>query len=159
MEVFEVHITGDEAIHAVAAKEGLKTIAIDLLKPDGSVLRTEHMTSHVYRFENYDRCSLCVQNVVNKFEIAGVRVIRVKIESPYYEHYRAQSLYMESHFQAEDFKYPTSKNQRKTTLLATDRTEDKTKYEAFKNQHKGNELELCLYDSFQAEDKDWFDHY
>lgn len=159
MEVFEVHITGDESIHGAAEKRGLKTIAIDLLKPDGTVLRTEHMTSHVYKFENYQQCLRQVINDLQAFDEAGVKLIRAKIESPYYEHYRNASLYMESHFEDNRMVCPTSRNQKKTTLLATDRVSEKSLYDEFRAHYAGKDVELCLYDSYATEDKDWFDCY
>lgn len=113
MEVFEVHITGDEKIHEVSRRLGLKTISIDLLRPDRTVLRVEHMTSQIFKFENYEKCHAHVQNVVDQLLAADVDIERVKIECPDYKHYREQSLYMESHFQINEPKgYPTSKNQK-----------------------------------------------
>lgn len=159
MEVFEVHITGDEKIHEAAKELGLKTIAIDLLRPDNTVLRTEHMTSHVYRCRDYMDCLRQVTLASHQLGDAGVKVRRVKIESPYYDHYRHQSLYMESHFEVTSFFCPTSKNQKKDTLLGTDRVSDKGLYDEFREHYKDKEVELCLYDSDPAEDKDWFDCY
>lgn len=163
MEVFEVHITGDESIHEVAKRHDYKTIAVDLLRPDKSVIRTEHMTSLIFKypFENmsFERCKALVYDIVRKFEDAGVKIIRVKIECPFYDHYRKQSLYMESHFITEETTHPLSRNRRKTTLLGTDRTYNRNEYVRFKNKYEGKEVELCLHDTFPDEDKDWFDCY
>ena len=159
MEVFEVHITADEGIINIAKRLGIKTISVDLLRPDRTVLRTEHMTSQIVRAENYEACKRQVDWMLLNLDLYKVRVYRVKIESPCYDHYVGQSLYMESHFQPTDDHYPLSRNQRKETLLATDREYDKQLYDLFKTRWADKEVELCLYDTFVEEDKDWFDCY
>ncbi len=160
MEVFEVHITGDEKIHEISRRLGLKTISIDLLRPDRTVLRVEHMTSQIFKFENYEKCHAHVQNVVDQLLAADVDIERVKIECPDYKHYREQSLYMESHFEIDEPKgYPTSKNQKKDTLLATDRTSFKELYDGFAEEYKDKEVELCLWDTNEYQDIDWFSSY
>lgn len=153
MEIFEIHITADKSI--LNNELGLKSIAIDLLKPDGTTLRTEYMTSQVARFSNYILCKEYVDDIVRLIP----NVIRVKIECPYYNHYIDQSCYVESHFLSDDFKFPTSRNQRKTELLATDRTYDKSEYQMFTEKYKDVIIELCLFDSYHTEDKDWFNYY
>ena len=159
MEFFEIHITGDESIHRLAKKYGHKTIAIDLLRPDLSVLRTEHMTSIVLKYPfdtgEYDRCKTLVDHIVCCYEADGLKISRVKIESPFYDYYVDQSIYMESHFESESTYYPVSRNQKKTVLLATDREYDHSGYWDFKEKHDGKELELCLYDTNPREDIDW----
>lgn len=163
MEVFEVHITGDESIHEVAKRDDYKTIAIDLLRPDKTVIRTEHMTSLIFKYPYqtgaYPQCKHLVDQITRKFKEAGVKIIRVKIECPFYDHYVDDSLYMESHFITEEVDLPVSRNQRKTTLLATDRTYTQRDYWQFKEKYEGKEVELCLHDTFPDEDKDWFDCY
>lgn len=160
MEVFEVHITGDESIHEVGKKNGYKTIAIELLRPDGSVIRVEHMTSMVVKFENYAKCKSYVDNVVAFLKEAGVKLWRVKIESPYYEHYRDQSLYMESHFESAEFKFPTSRNMKKTEVyLATDREWNPAEFDRFRERYVGCDVELALYDTMPTEDADWLGLY
>jgi hypothetical protein len=154
MEVFEIHVTGDESIHE---NTDLKTIAVDLLRPDGSVLRTEHMTSHVGKFPSYIDCKLFVDKLARDLESKGTKIVRVKIETPYYEHYVSKSLYLESHFEDKNFEFPTSRNQRKSTLLATERAYEYDNYEELRASR--DEVELCLYDSWVNEDKDWFDAY
>lgn len=158
-EIFEVHITGDESIIQVAQTLGLKTISIDLLKPDKSRLRTEYMTSQVFRFGSYNECKFYIDCRVKELEKHGVQIIRVKIESPDYPHYRSQSCYMESHFNDRDGTFPMSRNLRKTSVLATSREYDKNKYDEFHELYKDVELELCLFDSFVGEDADWFSLY
>ncbi len=161
MEYFEIHITGDESIIEKAKSLNLKTITINLLNPDKSVLRTEYMTSIRVKFDNYEICRNYVKDISNELRNMGVNIIREKIETPYYEHYKNQSLYMESHFVNDEMKLPTSRNVRKKDLLATDRTYNLNEYDNFKKQYskEGVELELCLFDTFVEEDLDWFVKY
>lgn len=156
MEIFEVHITGDESIVTVAP---VKTIAVDLLLPDQSHLRTEYMTSQVYKFPSYQECKQHVDLLVSQLIALGVQIKRVKIESPIYDHYIKDSLYIESHFPATDWDYPVSRNLRKTAKLATDRDYNQDKYKEFQEKHAGRELELCLYDKSLQEDLDWLSVY
>lgn len=155
MEIFEIHITGTESIIDLAKNVPIKTIIIDLLKPDKSYHRTEYMTSQVYKAENYQACKEYVDSIVPQLG----EVNRVKIECPYYEHYVNQSVYIESHFKASNSKYPISKNQNKDSFLATDREYNIENYGFFRRLYKGVVVELCLYDSNIQEDKDWFDLY
>ena len=148
METFEVHITGDERIHVAP----VKTIAIDLLRPDLQTLRVEHMTSQVVRCENYEAC--LAQTLAFAKTLPGV--VRIKIECPVYAHYIDQSLYMESHFDTTSLDYPVSRNQKKTGLMGTDRVYDHAGYDPFRLKWAGQTLELCLYDTNVDEDKDWF---
>jgi hypothetical protein len=160
MEIFEVHITGNESILNSAKSLGVKTISVDLLHPDGSRLRTEHMTSQIYRFANYQDCKKYVDELVG--QLVGVEIHRVKIESPCYEHYMDESLYVESHFPATDWSYPVSRNVRKEDRLATDREYKEGAepgYYGFRERHAGRDLELCLYDSNPQEDLDWLQLY
>lgn len=158
MEVFEVHITGNDLIHEVAAKRDEKTIAVDLLRPDKTVIRTEHMTSLIFKLpqtNSYEKCKEIVDEIVKDYTQSGVEIFRVKIESPFYDYYINKSIYVESHFETDDTRYPISRNQKKTTFLATDREYNMNKYEEFVERHVGNDLELCLYDTFPTEDLDW----
>lgn len=155
METFEIHITGGQDIITLAKKLSLKTIVIELLNPDKSRFRTEYMTSHVAKFDNYQTCKDYVDDAAQKLG----SVVRTKIESPYYKHYVNQSVYIESHFDAIDSKYPISKNQNKDSLLATDREYRKENYEDFRRRYKGVVVELCLFDSNVNEDLDWFKLY
>src|SRR5689334_14136900 len=102
IETFEIHITGDKSI--LQAAKPLKTIEVQLLRPDKSILRTEYMTSHMQHMASgYKGCKQYVDDIVGYLKEIGVNIVRVKIESPYYEHYVAQSLYIESHFESLDF--------------------------------------------------------
>lgn len=159
METFEIHITADHAILEVGTKLGVKTISIDLLQPGGGYHRTEYMTSAVRKFDSYATCKKWVDWLVERLKEQNVHPYRVKIESPYYPHYKDQSCYIESHFAAEDDKYPVSRNCKKTERLATDRVYDKRKYDDFRKKYEGVDVELCLYDTNPLEDFDWFKLY
>ena len=64
MKTFEVHITGiNQEINKELDQLNIKNIIIDLLKPDGSLLRTEYMSSMVYKFESFSECKkTCTSN-------------------------------------------------------------------------------------------------
>lgn len=156
MKHFEIHITGEEGIIEELTSMKLKNITVELLRPDNSTLRTEFMSSIVRKFNNYSECAFYVQNLTNNLKS---KIIRVKIESPFYDEFVDQSLYMESHFAPFNSTYPLSRNKASGKLMATDREYDKEKYNQFKEVWKDNELELCLFDSFVKEDSDWFELY
>ena len=164
MEIFEIHITGDEKIIEAGGNLGIKTIVIDLVKPDKSYYRTEHMTSHVHHARNYDECKTYVDELVDKLITLGVQIKRVKIECPFYQGYVNRSLYFEIHYDSEDNKYPLSQNRGKDTYLCTVRTYEKKEYYVllykYARDPKPNQvMELCLHDTDVNEDKDWFDLY
>lgn len=152
MEIFEVHITGDSKIIEMASYLNLKTIQVDLFRPDKSYLRTEYMTSHVFKLKDFEECKKVVDDAV-AFLSKGSSIIRTKIESPYYAHYADQSCYIESHFDDDSFKYPTSRNKNKIKFMGTDREYQKEKYESFRL--RWSDIEICLFDSFVEEDSDW----
>ncbi len=156
MELFEIHITGSPNIIDAAEKMNIKTIVVDLLDPNHKKMRTEYMTSFIEKKESYEECKKFVDELVLSLQ-KDVEISRIKIESPYYPHYKNQSLYMESHFENENDKFPISRNARKTLILATDREYDKEQYDTFIEKYNGKDVELCLSDSFIDEDKDWFD--
>lgn len=147
-EIFEIHITGEKS---EIDKLGMKTISVELLKPDFSVLRTEYMTSQALKFSNFDACFEYVNSLGN-FK-------RIKIECPVYEHYIDKSLYLESHFYTKKPYFPLSRNINKEELMGTDRVYCREEYSKFMNMWHGEILELCLFDSFVEEDFDWFNLY
>jgi hypothetical protein len=168
MEIFEIHITGDEKIIEAAQELGIKTIVLDLVKPDKSYFRTEYMTSHADSFQNYNKCKTWVDELVSKLTEAGVNIIRVKIECPYYPQYKDKSLYFEVHYESSTNAFPMSQNHGKDFYLCTAREYDRSKHDALWQKHGGIFLlappphctmELCLYDTNIEEDKDWFDLY
>jgi len=156
METFEIHITGSKGINEQLDRLGIKNIIIDLLKPNYRVLRTEFMSSFVSKHTNLDECKKYVDSILANL---SCEIIRVKIETPYYEHYKDQCLYLESHFRPFNLEYPISRNIKSFKDLETDRTYNKSQYEAFRKKWKRADVEMCLYDTFVAEDKDWFDLY
>ena len=87
METFEIHITGSDKIHSACDKLNVKTIAIDLLRPDLSVLRTEHMTSFCAKHDNFYVCHDAVEELVANLRKQKVDIYRVKIECPYIPRY------------------------------------------------------------------------
>jgi len=156
MKIFEIHITGESDINKELTTLGIKNIIIDLLGPDKLVLRTEYMSSFTKKFENIYECKEYVNSLCH---LLKSKIIRVKIESPFYEEYIDKSLYMESHFNPFNLNYPISRNQRSQKLIATDRTNNKLSYNDFRKKWENEDVELCLYDSFIEEDRDWFDLY
>lgn len=159
MRTFEIHITGSFNINDVLDSMGIKNIIVDLLTPEGDVLRSEHMSSFVEKHENYDDCLIRVKNLVNHLKENGVRIYRVKIESPYYDDYVPMSKYIESHFIMKDNKYAMSVNRKSGKIIGTDRTYDKNEYNIFKDFWKDADVELCLYDDNVQQDIDWLDMY
>ena len=151
MKNFEIHITGEKSILTYS---DMKTIGVRLLRPDLSVIRTEYMTSHRAKFESYRECKDFVDFHVKRIEKISP-IVRVKIETPYYEEYVKDSLYMESHFRTNDNKYALSQNEKKDYMLGTDRTYNPNQYCEFKNLWYNAEVELCVFDSFPQEDEDW----
>jgi hypothetical protein len=163
MEIFEIHITGDKSILDHGKKLSLKTISIDLVRPDKSYYRTKHMTSHVHSCETYYDCKRYVDKIVEQLKNYGVEIKRIKIECPFYKHYEGMSLYLEVHEESESGEYPLSINQGKNYYLSTEREYDKYKYRDLLAKHSKSEedktIELCLHDTNIEEDKDWFDLY
>ena len=150
---FEVHITGDQNILQVP---NLKTIAINLLKPDQSFLRTEYMTSQVLYASNFDHICRQVTNICLELEKLTL-IQRIKIECPFYQQFAEQALYIESHFLTEQGDFPISRNQNKTVLLGTDREYNSAKFDDFRRKWSGKTIELCVLDTYPEEDADWFE--
>lgn len=159
METFEIHITANNHIHYVAKCYGIKTIELDLLRPDGSIVKTEHMTSFVGEYNNLWDCVHSVAGLRDLLNINGCNVERVKIECPAsYDKYLDISFYIETHFnqQGIDAVYPASKNKKKDSITGTDRAYGIHNYSKFKNKWKNQVLELCVYDTFIEQDSEWF---
>lgn len=171
--LFEIHITGNYKIHFACKYIGVKTIIIDLLQPTEvrvssdmfyhNRVNKEHMTSFTYSGTKEDvfKETLRVIGEISKHD--NTKINRIKIESMFDESLVDDSLYMETHFNSNEFKLPTSLNVTNGNLtkryLATDRTYNKSRYKEFMNKYTGNELELCIFDSFVHGDKKWFDFY
>jgi hypothetical protein len=164
--LFEIHITGDINIIGWCEKHGYKHLSLALLKPDGTILRNEFMTSLVYDFDNYPKCKEYTLNLAKRIRLSGINVIRTKIESPVIEKLKTQSLYIETHFPIAGFiddleakqilsTYPASLNINKNKYIGTKREYDYFKYDNFWAENTGRELELCLYDDYVREDEDW----
>lgn len=161
--IFEIHITGSINIREVCKTLGVKTISVELLKPNGGTLYIEDMTSFIFKgseIDMYERVLLLVGDLSRN----NVSISRIKVETPYVgcEHLVPKSKYMETHFQCGErsrFTLPTSRNTKKTTFLATDRTYDQSNYFEFYKKYKNNELELCIFDSNIEQDREWFELY
>lgn len=156
METFEIHITGSKGINEELDALGVKNIIVDLLTPERELFRTEYMSSFILKVENYATAGIETFALVRKLKTP---IIRVKIETPYYEHYVDKSLYIESHFTPINNSLPVSRNVKSGKLMATDRCYYKESYCNFREKYKNAEVELCLFDTFVEEDKDWFDLY
>lgn len=159
-KIFEIHITGEKSINEEFNKLGFKNITVELLTPENTLFRTEYMSSFIIKEQTFGNCVNYVESLLNKLKS---KIFRVKFESPYYEELIPFSIYMESHFLPTDnkwnYSYPVSRNKKSQKLMATAREYNKDKYQLFLNKWKGEEVELCLLDSFKEEDKDWFELY
>lgn len=171
--LFEIHITGESGIHFACKNIGIKTIIIDLLQPANvrfgsdmfyhNRVNREHMTSFTFSGEKEDvfKETLRVVGEISKYDNA--RISRIKIESMFFSTLINESLYMETHFNSDEFKLPTSLNVTKGDMtkkyLATDRTYNKSRYFEFMDKYSNNDIELCIFDSFVDGDKAWFDFY
>ncbi len=153
---FEIHITGDSTINEALDKLGIKNIIIELLKPNGCLLRTEYMSSFVVSLQ-YSEIHEYVLDIVSK--LTECNIVRVKIESPPITHLFPMSLYVESHFIPKGNNYPLSRNTRSGKILGTDREYSKSKYLEFLDKWKDEDCELCIFDTFKEEDYDWFNLY
>lgn len=156
MEVFEIHITGSSSINKEFDNLGIKNIIIDLLKPNKDHLRTEFMSSFISKHKDLDECKTYINSILAQL---SSEIIRVKIESPFYEHYRDKALYVESHFKPYNAEFPISRNAKSNKELATDRTHNSKEFDIFREKWKNEDVEMCLYDTFVEEDKDWFELY
>lgn len=158
MRVFEIHITGEEGINQEFADMGLKNIVVELLHPNRQLLRKEYMSSFVIKSTSIHECTSYVNKILKNLKS---KVIRTKIECPVYEDYIEDSLYIESHFIPDpaDEGYPLSRNQRSGKIMGTDREYNKENYQQFIRKWGNEDKELCMYDSFVEEDKDWFELY
>lgn len=156
----EVHITGSHDIIDVAKQFKIKTISVDLLKPDYSLLRTEYMTSFHHKCTSFEECKKYVDDLTAEFIIQSVSVARLKIESPPYDHYFDRAKYVEAHFPAVNNIFPISANQKRPTeYLATDRRYNKSIFRGFADYYKKSQVELCLQDTNVKEDWDWMTLY
>ena len=156
---YEIHITGENTIISELNNLGVKNIIVQLLKPDGELLRTEYMSSHVIKRATYAEVLEFIDDLTSKLES---KIIRVKIECPPYKDLFEHSLYIESHFKPKRLWgniYPVSRNSKSGKLMATDREYDISGYDLFLEKWADEDCELCLFDTFKEEDLDWFELY
>lgn len=158
MKKFEIHITGNYKIISVLKLLNLKSLIVELLNPTGEIFRTEYMSSFIKEYSDYTLCLKETMKLVEYLKQAGVNVIRVKIETPFYPEYVNMSQYIEAHFKPFKgvYDYPISRNKNSGKLMATAREYLVENYAKFRNKWADVELELCVFDSFISEDHDWF---
>ena len=65
METFEIHITGEESINTELDSMNIKNIIVELLTPEKNLLRTEYMSSFMYKCESYQECKRYVDELVS----------------------------------------------------------------------------------------------
>ena len=153
---FEIHIAGrSKDILDEFDKVGIKNIAVELLRPDESVIRTEYMSSFIQKCF-YTEIHDYVLYLLNRIKSP---VLRVKIECPPIEELFPLSLYIESHKQEKSRVLPTSRNVKSGKYMTTKREYSKPLYKEFIEANKGTEVELCIFDSWKEEDFDWFECY
>lgn len=161
-KLFEIHITGSKDILNFCRDNYLKSLELDLLDKNLKVIKTEYMTSIVRKYQNFPLCKEATLNLAEKIKMAGIRVDRIKIESPLVSSYVPHALYIETHFyERAPFKYPASRNITKSHAILTDREYNNRLFEKFMDKHyevdENREFELCLYDDNMKEDKEWFE--
>lgn len=165
MKTFEIHITVnlDDAsmFKNICDLADIKCIEIESLDMYGQNVDIQHMTSIIKKFVDKKEAIEFAKSLSYKFCKCGISVHRTKVESPIYEEYLNDALYVETHFESDQFVFPTSRNIKKNTLLATHREYDKNFYQHFIDHHrkKNHELELCLYDTNINLDTNWFNYY
>ena len=158
---FEIHITGKtDDIHKLSF---VNTISIELLRPDLSVMRVEHMTNHEVKMSYPDAFVYCygLQAILRD---AGCKLIRTKIETAPFSEMFDRALYAECHFKAssdELKKYPLSRNLKTGKLLGTAKEYKRESFEEFIKKWEGvtEEIELCIFDSNKESDNDWMELY
>lgn len=161
MEKFEIHITGTENIISVLIELQVKSLHAEMRNPKNETIGVEYMSSFIKEFENYENCKKWVDIFVLQLQSKSVEICRVKIECPYfYNHYREQSVYLESHFPTTDFnkQYPFVYNVKSGKYVSTDRVYLKSEYDEFISkweQVHHSEIEFCLFDDNIRHDNVW----
>ena len=160
--IFEVHITGDESIHAVAAAKQHKTITLELVRPNYSLIRLDHMTSLIISATDLSSALTQLKEIEKHYIDGGVDIKRVKMECPLtaeYKDYVRDAIYAECHFEATNSKLPTSRNIKKSEFSATDRCYNNACFLEFYFEYSEQDIELCVLDTNPTWDKDWADHW
>lgn len=155
---FELHITGtNSGIIDEFEAMGIKTLHAEFMRPDGTKLGDEFMCSYRLDLSTLEECKIYAQTIIDRLVS---KVVRVKIEVPFNVEMIKDALYIECHFKTTSNMYPYVRNSKSFKFVSTSRSHDKeTMYNFAKNNkviHKdGVELELCLYDTNEAHDKEW----
>lgn len=161
MEIFEIHITGEEKIIEVLKSMNIKTLHAELKNPLNETIGVEYMSSFTQEFNNYELCKKWVDNLVNELIFKDVKLYRVKIECPYfYNHYKEMAVYLECHFPTTEFnkQYPFVLNVNSKKYVSTDRVYLKSEFEPFIQkwgQVHHSEIEYCLFDDNVRHDDLW----
>ncbi len=161
----EIHITGDEKLLDYCQRFNIKCLTIENLGPGSQVLSREYITSINKKFEFIMDARYYLVGVCRDMELYGIKVARVKIETPFYpETSYANAIYLECHYSGfcvnHNFYHPQSRkipdNQ---PYMKTARCYDKSKFEEFVTAWKGvADIEACVFDSSPVlHDKKWFD--
>lgn len=158
--LFEIHITGSENIHEVCKERELKTIKIELLRKNYSIIRVDHMTSICVNLPNVVDAMIYVGQLEDYLKSNNVDIFRTKVECPLlpeYSEFIKYSLYVESHFVTNNSLCPVSKNVGGTKFLGTKREYDRRNYLEFYFNHLDTnaDVELCICDSNVDWDMDW----
>jgi hypothetical protein len=156
--IFEIHITGDESIHSVAAKRQHKTITLQLVRPNYSLIRLDHMTSIIMPATDLSSALAQLKEIEKYYIDNGVDIKRVKMECPLttaYKDYVRDAVYAECHFEASNSNLPTSRNVKKNTFSATDRCYNHSLFLEFYFEYLGLDIELCVLDTNDKWDVDW----
>ena len=147
--LFEIHITGSDNIHDACKARSLKTIKIELLRKNYSVIRIDHMTSIHINVPNIVDAMFYVNELEEYLKSNNVDIFRSKVECPLlpeYSEFIKNSLYVECHFLSDNSLCPVSKNVGGSKFLGTLREYDKRNYlEFYFNKLDTNaDVELCV---------------
>jgi len=128
------------------------------------------MTSIVRKFPTEGRCLRYVDLLLTHFISRGCKPSRVKVECPFRPELLDRARYIEAHFVTDSVAYPISRNVNKPEILATTRSYLRRDFQIFNdfwsnlaNPNDGSVstanliVELCLKDTWEGEDQDWFD--
>lgn len=161
MEIFEIHITGEEKIITILNDFNYKTLHAELRNKNNETIGAEYMSSFKQEFLNYETCKKFVDDLVDYLLTQNIEIYRVKIECPYfYNHYKEMAIYVESHFPTTELNnhYPFVYNVNSKKYVSTDRIYLKSEYNDFIEKWKQepkSEIEYCLFDDNIRHDEEW----
>lgn len=160
MKIFEIHITGkDSSIIEEFHNLGYKTLTIQLLSPECEVVGYEYMCAIQGKFELYEQCLEFTLDLITRIKS---EIVRVKIESPFYQEYIEKAIYAEVHFvPLTPGLLPTVYNANGNKYVTTERIYDKEEFTLLMEKYSEikSEFELCLFDSNPEFDDRWLSFY